>query len=270
MSGFEVCKSVRENYDLFDLPVMVLTASGQLTDLISSFQIGANEFLQKPVILDELKVRVEFLLSMKKSSKDSLVNELTMYYSQIKPHFLYNTMQTIIGLTYLDSNKTREALTHLATYFRAKLDINSYQSLVPIEDELELVQAYLEIEKIRFGDKLKIIYNLDEAAHAIIPLLTIQPLIENAVQHGIGKKEIGGTIKLSMAKNQDTIRIEIEDDGIGISKAKQEELLNGRNSRVGFTNPFKKLKLIKGASFTLESEEGIGTKITIFLPGARG
>lgn len=265
MSGFEVCKSLREKFDLFDLPVIVLTAAGQLSDLISSFQIGANEFLQKPVMLDELKVRVEFLLSMRKSSKESLMDELTMYYSQIKPHFLYNTLQTIIGLTYLDPKKTREALTYLATYFRAKLDFNSYRSLVPLEDELELVEAYLEIEKMRFGDRLKIIYDLEESAHAIIPLMTIQPLIENAVQHGIGKKAEGGTIKLCISKSHGNVRIVIEDDGIGISKEKQADLLNGKNSRVGFTNPFRKLQLIK-ASFTLESEEGIGTKITILLP----
>ncbi|KGR75187.1 hybrid sensor histidine kinase/response regulator [Ureibacillus sinduriensis] len=269
MNGFEVSKALREKFDLFDLPVIVLTAAGQLSDMISSFQIGANEFLQKPVMLDELKVRIEFLLSMRQTSKDSLVDELTMYYSQIKPHFLYNTLQTIIGLTYLDSKMTREALTYLATYFRAKLDFNSYQSLVPLEDELELVQAYLKIEKMRFGDRLEVIYDFDETADAIIPLMTIQPLIENAVQHGIGKKAAGGTIKLAVSKMQGMVRIVIEDDGIGISKEKQSDLLNGKNSRVGFTNPFRKLKLIKRASFELESEEGIGTKITILLPGSK-
>ncbi|MFC7688104.1 ATP-binding protein [Ureibacillus sp. GCM10028918] len=266
MSGFEVCKLLRENFDLFELPVIILTAAEQLSDLLYSMQIGANEFLQKPLILDELKVRVEFLLSMKSSSKESLVNELTMYYSQIKPHFLYNTLQTIIGLTYVDSSQTREALTYLATYFRAKLDFNSYRSLVPLEDELELVQAYLAIEKMRFGDRLKIIYDIDESADVTIPLMTIQPLVENAVQHGIGKKGAVGTIRFSITQIQEYVQIVIEDDGIGISKEKQTELFNGRNSRVGFTNPFKKLKLIKKASFTLESEEGIGTKITILLP----
>ncbi|BDH63759.1 hypothetical protein MTP04_38890 [Lysinibacillus sp. PLM2] len=269
LTGFDMCKILRKDFDLFDLPIIVLTAAGQLSDLIYSLQIGANEFLQKPIMQDELKARVEFLLSMKKSSKESLINELTMYYSQIKPHFLYNTLNTIIGLTYIDSKQTREALTHLATYFRAKLDFNSYHSLVTLENELELVHSYLEIEKIRFGDRLRIIYDLDDSAHAIIPLMTIQPLIENAVHHGIGKTSHGGTVKLSVQKVHDNVKIVIEDDGIGISNEKQLELLNGGNSRIGFTNPFKKLKLIRKASFTLESKEGIGTRITILLPGAK-
>lgn len=269
LSGFDVCQQLRKEFDLFDLPVIVLTASGQLTDLIHSLQIGANEFLQKPIILDELKARVEFLLSMKKSAKDALVNELTMYYSQIKPHFLYNTLNTIIGLTFTDTKQTREALVHLATYFRAKLDFTSYRSIVRLEDEIELVQSYLEIEKIRFDERLQVEYDIDDTADAIIPLMTIQPLIENAVQHGIAMKENGGIVKLSIDKVGDQVKIVIEDNGVGISKQKQLELMKGRNSRVGFTNPFKKLKLIKRSSFTLESEEGVGTKITILLPGVK-
>lgn len=269
LSGFDVCQQLRKEFDLFDLPVIILTAAGQITDLIHSLQIGANDFLQKPIILDELKARVEFLLSMKKSAKEALVNELTMYYSQIKPHFLYNTLNTIIGLTFTDTKQTREALVHLATYFRAKLDFTSYRSLVRLEDEIELVQSYLEIEKIRFDERLQVEYDIDDTADAIIPLMTIQPLVENAVQHGIAMKGNGGTVKLSINKVDNQVKIVVEDNGVGISKQKQLELMQGRNSRVGFTNPFKKLKLIKRSSFTLESEEGVGTKITILLPGVK-
>ncbi|MFT4415005.1 ATP-binding protein [Fredinandcohnia humi] len=268
MTGFDVCKVLRAEFDLFELPVIVLTAAGQVSDLIHSLKMGANEFLQKPIMIDELKARLEFLLLMRTSSKEAVVHELNMYYSQIKPHFLYNTLNTIIGLTYTDTETTREALVHLATYFRAKLDINSYRSFVTLDDEVELVKSYLEIEKIRFGDKLRIVYDIDDTIEAQLPSMTIQPLIENAVHHGVGRKENGGIVKLSINKVGDDVKIVIEDNGIGIPKQKQVELLNGRNSRIGFTNPFKKLKLIKKASFSLESEEGIGTKITIILPGA--
>lgn len=266
MSGYELCQVIREEYDLVELPVIILTAARQLSELVVSFQMGANDFLQKPVNLDELKARVESLLLMKKSTQDSLNHELSFFYAQIKPHFLYNTLNTIIGLSYEDEEKTREALQHLAIYFRAKLDFRGHHSHVMLEDEIELVQSYLAIEQIRFGDRLTIQYDIDETIAAYIPSMTIQPLVENAVQHGISKQKHGGIIQLTIEREFSNIKITIEDNGIGIPLDKQQELLDGKNGRIGFNNPLKKLTLIKGATFQLESVEGKGTKITIRLP----
>lgn len=266
MSGFEVCKTIRKDYALVEFPILILTAASQLSDIVVSFQLGANDFLQKPINLEELKVRIESLLLMKESSQEAVNNELSFFYAQITPHFLYNTLNTIIGLSYKDEEKTREALQYLAVYFRAKLDYKNHHSLVPLEDEVELVQAYLAIEKMRFGERLTIEYDIDETFEGLIPSMTIQPLVENAVRHGIAKKKEGGTVTLSINKNMEYIEIIIEDDGIGIPIEKQKELLNERNTRIGFTNPFKKLKLIKNAKFKLESTEGSGTKIVILLP----
>ena len=266
MSGYELCQVVREEYGLVELPVIILTAARQLSDLVVSFQMGANDFLQKPVNLDELKARVESLLLMKKSAQDALNHELSFFYTQIKPHFLYNTLNTIIGLSYDDEEKTRDALQHLAIYFRAKLDYRGQHLLTMLEDEVELVQSYLAIEQIRFGDRLTIEYDIDETIEAYIPSMTIQPLVENAVQHGISKQKHGGTIHLAIEREFPNIKITIEDNGIGIPLEKQQELLDGKNNRIGFTNPLKKLTLIKGATFQLDSVEGKGTKITIRLP----
>lgn len=266
MSGYDLCQEIRKDYGLVELPVIILTAAGQLSDLVVSLQMGANDFLQKPVNLDELKARVESLLLMKKSAQDALNHELSFYYAQIAPHFLYNTLNTIIGLTYDDEEKTREALQHLAIYFRAKLDFKGHHSLVTLEDEIELVQSYLAIEKMRFGDRLTIEYDIDETIEAYIPSMTIQPLVENAVQHGISKQKLGGTLRLAIDRELSHIKITIEDNGVGIPAEKQQELLEGKNNRIGFTNPLKKLTLIKGATFQLDSLEGKGTKITIRLP----
>ncbi|GGA20640.1 histidine kinase [Psychrobacillus lasiicapitis] len=266
MSGYELCQEVRKEYGLVELPVIILTAGGQLSDLVVSFQMGANDFLQKPVNLAELKARVESLLLMKKSSQDALNLELSYFYAQITPHFLYNTLNTIIGLSYEDEEKTREALQHLSIYFRAKLDFQGHHSFVPIEDEVELVQSYLAIEKMRFGERLTIEYAIDETIEAYIPSMTIQPLVENAVQHGISKQEQGGTLQLAIEREFPNIKITIKDNGVGIPLEKQQELLEGKNNRIGFTNPLKKLTLIKGATFQLESIEGEGTKITIRMP----
>jgi len=266
MTGYEVCKIVRQEYDLVELPVIILTAAGQLTDLMISFQLGANDYLQKPVVLDELGARIESLLLIKKSAQEAFENEMSHFYTQITPHFLYNTLNTIIGLSYIDEEKTREALEHLATYFRAKLNFRKQRSLVLLEEEIDLVKAYLAIEKMRFEERLHVEYYIDETIEMYIPTMSLQPLVENAVQHGISQNKDGGTLRLTIERENQYIKIMIEDDGVGISEENQQELLRGKNERIGFNNPFKKLSLIKGTSFELESEEGKGTLITIRLP----
>jgi len=266
MTGYEVCKTIRQEQDLVDLPVIILTASGQLSDLIVSFQLGANDYLQKPVNLKELEMRVESLLLMKKSAQEAVEHELSYFYAQINPHFLYNTLNVIIQLSWSDPEKTGAALGHLATYFRGKLDYQKQHSLIPLEEEIELVMAYLAIEQLRFEDRLHIEYKIDKTIQTYIPAITLQPLVENAVHHGISKSRDGGTLRLAVEREQQHIKITIEDDGIGIPPEKQQELLRGRNERLGFTNPFKKLSLVKGARFQLNSEVGKGTTIIIHMP----
>ncbi len=265
MTGYEVCQTIRQKLDLVDLPIIILTAAGQLSDLVISFQLGANDYLQKPVNLKELEMRIESLLLMKKSAHDAVEHELSYFYTQITPHFLYNTLNSIIALSWSDQEKTRTALEHLSTYFRGKLDYQKQRSLVPLEEEIQLVKAYLAIEQMRFEERLRIEYHIDETIQTCIPALTIQPLVENAVRHGITQRNDGGTLRLTIEREQQHIKITIEDDGIGIPLEKQQELLRGRNERLGFTNPFRKLSLIKGTRFQLESEMGKGTTIIIHM-----
>jgi len=265
MTGYEVCQTIRQKLDLVDLPIIILTAAGQLSDLVISFQLGANDYLQKPVNLKELEMRIESLLLMKKSAHDAIEHELSYFYAQITPHFLYNTLNSIIALSWSDQEKTRTALEHLSTYFRGKLDYQKQRSLVPLEEEIQLVKAYLAIEQMRFEERLQIEYNIDETIQTSIPALTLQPLVENAVRHGITQRNDGGTLRLTIEREQQHIKITIEDDGIGIPLEKQQELLRGRNERLGFTNPFRKLSLIKGTRFQLESEMGKGTTIIIHI-----
>ncbi len=265
MTGYEVCKTIRQEQDLVDLPVIILTASGQLSDLVASFQFGANDYLQKPVNLKELEMRVESLLLMKKSAQDAVVHELSYFYAQINPHFLYNTLNAIIQLSWSDQEKTGLALGHLSTYFRGKLDYQKQRSLIPLEEEIELVKAYLAIEQIRFEDRLQVDYQIDETIQTYIPAITLQPLVENAVHHGISKSKSGGTLRLTIEREQPYIKITIEDNGIGIPLEKQQELLRGRHERLGFTNPFRKLSLVKGTRFQLSSEVGKGTTIIIHM-----
>ncbi len=266
MSGYELCKQVRKQYDMLELPIIVLTAIMQHSDLVLSLQVGANDYLPKPIAMDELLVRIQSLLAVRQSSIDAIEDEMNYLYAQVTPHFVYNTLNTIIGLSYTDIENTREALYSLATYFRAKLNVHYRNSMVSIEDEIDLVKAYLYIEKMRFGDRLTVAYDIDESIQSLIPALSIQPIVENAVFHGISKKKEGGTIEVSVQREGQFIRIKIYDNGVGISEEKLQRLVNEENSRIGFTNPLKKFKLIRNASLRIYSEEGKGTTVIILLP----
>lgn len=270
MSGYELCKQVRKQYDMLELPIIVLTAIMKHSDLVLTLQVGANDYLQKPVAMDELLLRIESLLAVRQSSLDAIEVEMNYLYSQVTPHFVYNTLNTIIGLSYSDMDNTREALYCLATYFRAKLNVHYRNSMVLIEEELELVKAYLYIEKMRFGDRLTVKYDIDESIQLMIPALSLQPLVENAVFHGISKKPEGGTIEVSVQREGQFVRIKIHDNGVGIPAKKLQQLMNEESSRIGFTNPFKKFKLMKNVSLRLNSEEGKGTTILILLPKGDG
>lgn len=189
MSGYELCKRVRKHYDMLELPIIILTAIMKHSDLVLSLKVGANDYLQKPVSTDELFIRIESLLAVRQSSIDAIEVEMNYLYSQVTPHFVYNTLNTIIGLSYTDMDNTREALYCLATYFRAKLNVYYRNSFVSVDEEMELVKAYLYIEKMRFKDRLTIKYDIDESINLMIPALSIQPLVENAVFHGISKNK---------------------------------------------------------------------------------
>lgn len=267
ISGDKVCKKIRQKYSMVELPILILTASGRTIDLMNAFDYGANDFQRKPIDSEELKSRIQSLLLMKKSVEEGLEKEFQYFYSQISPHFLYNTINTIIGLSYKDSEKARIALNNLSIYFRGKLDIHREKGLVTLESELELIMAYLEIEQMRYGERLNIEYDIEEGLKAMIPPLTLQPIVENSVRHGATTKASNGTVKITARRDMEGfIKITIEDNGIGMTAEKQEEILKGNNQRIGFKNVMEKIKIIKGAKLILKSNIEKGTIVEIIIP----
>lgn len=268
LSGYEVCKQIRKEYSLVDLPILILTAGVQSADFEMTMKAGANGFIRKPFQFELVKANVESALAIKQASKMAVHNELSHFHAQIAPHFLYNTLNTIIAMTYKDGKKAREALQHLATYFRAKLDFFRQDTLIPLEQELDLVESYIAIEEMRYGQRLTVKLEIDEEVEGWIPAMTIQPLVENAIRHGISKKDGGGTLFVSVQKQESGVEIIVEDNGVGISEQKLQKLLN-EGEGIGFSNAFHKVKLLKNATMHVSSEEGKGTSITIFLPGVK-
>ncbi|WP_158606750.1 ATP-binding protein [Paenibacillus ginsengarvi] len=268
MSGVDVCRSIRRTWTVFEMPVLMLTASGQTGDIVSSFQAGANDIVQKPFEPAELKARIQSLLAMKRSVERAARKELDFLQAQITPHFLYNSLNAIMSLSYKNIDMLRETLLHLTTYLRAKFTFAYRDRLIPIERELEVVKAYVAIEQLRFGERLEVEFELDDTLTLLIPPLTIQPLVENAVQHGIGPKLTGGKVRLSIRRIGGETEICVEDDGVGIDEATLAELTAGTSPAggVGIGNVNRRLEMVLGRKLAIESEADKGTRVKITLP----
>jgi len=266
VSGLEVCREIRGAYGLAELPVIMLTASGQTGDTIAAFAAGANDILQKPFEIAELKARVQSLLSMKRSSEHAVRREMDFLQAQITPHFLYNSLNALVGLSYKNTDKLRETIHHLTTYLRAKFTFPFQSQLVPFDREIELVKAYLAIEQLRFGSRLHVNYSIEPEFHCMMPPLLLQPLVENAVRHGIGPKPSGGTIEIRALRVAGGVQFAVEDDGIGMDEELLAKLGEDQASGVGTGNVNRRLKMLYNQTLHIDSEPERGTVITFYLP----
>lgn len=189
--------------------------------------------------------------------------ELKALQTQINPHFLFNALNAITSFIRIDPNKARELIINLASYLRYNLELNS--EFIDIKKELKQVKDYIEIEKARFGNKLNIVYDIDDV-DIEIPSLTIQPLVENAIIHGILKDKGAGTVKIIVNDNGEKVKISIIDSGIGISEEVIRNIYNDAvpKNKIGLYNVHLRIKLIYGEGLIIKRLEK-GTKIEFYI-----
>ena len=181
--------------------------------------------------------------------------------SQIQPHFLYNSLGVIRELCYSDPAKAEEATVHFSQYLRKNMDSLTSDKPIPFSAELEHVKNYLALEQLRFGDALRVEYDIGET-NFLLPPLTLQPIVENAVRHGIRKREDGGTVFISVRRAGNRFCIQVRDDGPGFDPG---SLPAGDRVHIGISNVRRRLGLL-GGSLEVSSVPGEGTTITIFVP----
>jgi two-component system LytT family sensor kinase len=185
--------------------------------------------------------------------------------SQINPHFLFNTLNTVSSLIRFDPDTARTVLLKLANILRRRL--KSPIHFVPLKQELEFIDDYLDIEVVRFGrDKLQIRKEIAaETRDVMVPSMILQPLLENAIRHGIGPKIEGGTIALRATHSKGHLVIEVIDDGVGFPEQRRHGILE---SGIGISNVHERLKVLYGQDFSMKiaSQAGKGTVIRIEIP----
>lgn len=188
-------------------------------------------------------------------------NSFRLMVSQIKPHFIFNSLTAIAQLCDDDPALAKKTTVSFSKYLRGNISALEKTDAVPFDDELNHIKNYLNIESVRFGDYLKVVYDI-ETTDFKVPVLSIQPLIENAVKHGVGMKEDGGTVTLSVRRNENTVIIKVIDDGVGFDTSKPF----GGEGHIGIASSIERLKMLCGAGTDIESEVGKGTVITVSIP----
>lgn len=211
----------------------------------------------------------ELLEKVNYEAKKKREYELSLLQEQVKPHFLYNSLDIVIKLSEMNrNNEARRAVRRLADYYRNSL--SDSQEIITIGQEIKIVEDYLELQRIRYNDLFTYEVNADsETMQLLIPKLTLQPLIENAIYHGMKYKEEKGIVRISVKKSESGMILTVEDNGAGMNQETCEKLLQNKpDGHFGVYSVNHRIKLFFGEEYgiTVQSEVGIGTRIDIFLP----
>lgn len=216
-----------------------------------------------------LGIQIE-LAELDHQAKLTAEAQLDALQAQINPHFLFNVLNTIIATSRTNPNRARRLLIYLAEFFRWAM--KSKGTLISLEEEMKFVHNYLILEKARFGRKLQVKSQIPkELMQAVIPRLSVQPLVENAVKHGITPKIGNGTVWIQVELKDDELHIFVRDDGLGIAQDRLQEVLKpgvGSGNGVGMANVHERLRGLYGEEYGLriESVLGQGTTVMMHLP----
>ncbi|GAA0370583.1 ATP-binding protein [Bacillus horti] len=268
MSGYELTRRIRERFTLTELPILLLTARSQPLDIELGFLSGANDYVTKPVEPLEIKARVMALTEVRKSVRDRIKLEASWLQAQIQPHFLFNTLNAITALSEIDTKRMRKMLDAFSSFLRHKINFRNIDDMIFIEEELSIVRSYLTIEQERFQDRLQVHWEIDHYSYFKIPLLTIQPLVENAVRHGIMKRSRGGEIWIRVVEENKYIRFSVVDNGVGIEETVQKQVMDKSPSEgfgVGLYNTNLRLIRKYGKGLQIESTKEQGTTISFTI-----
>lgn len=246
----EVCGSLK----------LYSTSHGQPPGQTVRLAIGIAQLLSIQVELAELDRQAQLMTQAR----------LEALHAQINPHFFFNTLNTIVMYSRTDPEKTRQLLIHLAELFRKTLQRQGRH--ISLKEELECIETYFALEEARFGEKIRLVKEVNEnLLHYEIPVLSIQPLVENAVKHGLSPKIGAGIVTITAQIKGRELRISVSDNGVGIPKYRLSHILKlgyGSGNGVGLSNVHERFKSLYGDDYGLkvQSKEGIGTRISMRIP----
>lgn len=230
----------------------------------AALTIGFAIFILAQFVLTVRQIRNSLLMALQavKLEKDLVETRTAVMLSQIQPHFLYNALTGIKYLCGVNPERAEEAMEHFSIFLRSNLDSLSDTQLITFDKEISHVKDYFYLEKMRFNNRVNLVLEL-EYCDFLLPPLTLQPLVENAIRYGITKKDKGGTVIIRSQKQDNQIIMTICDDGIGfdVNCPKQDE-----RSHTGIDNVRSRIKMQCKGTLEITSEKDVGTEIKIILP----
>ena len=245
----DTAKIVKNMYD-----IKAKNELGYLADSISDMALEIDHYTKENIRIAGERERAE---------KELYEAKVRVMVSQIQPHFMYNALSSIAMMCTIDPETAQEAIVQFSDYIRGNMDSLKKTAPVPFDTELEHLKKYLYIEKLRFGKKLNIVYDI-QADGFELPQLSIQPLVENAVKHGVGMKKKGGTVTISTKETETAFEVIISDDGVGFDPSAPKK--DDGCSHVGMENTKKRLHDMCGAEIVITSTVGEGTTARVILP----
>lgn len=275
MNSLELLQQIRTQAPLLELPIIMMISSEYPKHIEKIFASGANDYIVKPFSKETLMARLNAAEQTKQSMLKAIEYEMAFLQTQIKPHFLYNALSNIISFCYTDGERAAHLLTMLSSFLRYIFETSRDGQFSSLQKELEIIEAYVDVEKARFGERLTFACDIDPliaADNVLIPSLLLQPLVENAIRHGLFDKEGSGHVQVSIYSHESRLSICVADDGVGMSAEHCAQLMGGEpaNSGIGFTNVRRRVHDLKQGSLEISSLPGKGTTIQLLIPIMEG
>lgn len=253
------------------LSLLTLPLGGVLLQLLTPRGQYVNIALAMAVIVIIFTDSIETRGQLEQLQLKVLQDQIYLLNAQIKPHFLFNSLTIIRSLIHEDPDLAEDAVNHLTKLLRLGLNINTDARPVSIKHELDYVKNYLYLMKLRFGDQLNIVYDIDPEEDFLIPFLSVQPLVENAIKHGIRSSEGAGTLQIRVCREQGKHIVDVIDNGAGFDVEKmlqkrKKKTIQTTNDSVGLINVEKRLDMMCKGKLTFTSAIGQGTTARITIP----
>lgn len=261
------CAKIRESHSIEQLPILIITHD-KYKFVDNRLLKYVNDIMTEPFGQIDLTQKIQLLLLLQKSALETVRAKLDFLQAQMDPHFIFNTLSTIMPLCLQQPMQAYEMLTDFSQYLRGRLYANNLQQAASIAQEVGLIQAYLAIEKVRFAEKIDYSIHLQADENiAILPLL-IEPIVENSVKHGI-KGNGMLNILVDIVDIGNFIHISVKDNGKGIPREKLERLMadtTESSTSIGIRNVRKRLAIYYNQPMFIQSIPDIGTETTFKIP----
>lgn len=245
---------------------MVFPAIANLVSILVEGISCMPFFIALSVLLIQNFLQYNNMLVIREQRQRIREDKVRMMLSQIQPHFIYNVLNTIYYLCGTDSRQARQAIETFSAYLRRNLSSIEREETIPLEEELEHVRLYLQLEQMRFMERLKVDWDLQRLDGCHVPPLSVEPIVENAVKHGISAREKGGRLTIRTREEEESFLILVEDDGAGFNP---EQALIRTVGHIGLTNVKERIETVCDGTLVIDSAPGQGTTVSITLPKKR-